>query len=282
MMIEMILNRYDEPRRFHDAVAPFLLRNEALNCVFLGVLGGLVAKPKRTSPYYLCAVHQAKRVAGAAFFTPPYFLGLSEMPGPAVDWGVRAALRWPDRRGGIFGPRATAFDALAMWGAHAPPRLEQRMDQRVYRAAKVTDPEPGPGEMRFAGPGDQALLEAWNHEFILECNLREELPRAAEEASSAIRNASRALWLVEGRPVAMAGFTGDTPSGIRIGWVYTPRDERKKGHASRLVTALTRELFQRGKRFCFLYTDLSNPISNRIYERIGYRPVGDFAYLRLG
>jgi uncharacterized protein len=30
-----------------------------------------------------------------------------------------------------------------------------------------------------------------------------------------------------------------------------------------------------GARFCFLYTDLSNPTSNAIYTRIGYRPVGD-------
>ena len=28
----------------------------------------------------------------------------------------------------------------------------------------------------------------------------------------------------------------------------------------------------RGRRFCFLYTDLANPTSNAIYERIGYRP----------
>ena len=29
----------------------------------------------------------------------------------------------------------------------------------------------------------------------------------------------------------------------------------------------------RGRRFCFLYTDLTNPTSNAIYTRIGYEPV---------
>jgi predicted GNAT family acetyltransferase len=29
-----------------------------------------------------------------------------------------------------------------------------------------------------------------------------------------------------------------------------------------------------GCRFCFLYTDLANPTSNAIYERIGYVRVG--------
>ena len=34
-------------------------------------------------------------------------------------------------------------------------------------------------------------------------------------------------------------------------------------------------LLDGGQQFCFLYTDLANPISNAIYERIGYKPVTD-------
>jgi len=30
-----------------------------------------------------------------------------------------------------------------------------------------------------------------------------------------------------------------------------------------------------GKEFCSLYTDLSNPVSNSIYQKIGYHPVED-------
>ena len=29
------------------------------------------------------------------------------------------------------------------------------------------------------------------------------------------------------------------------------------------------------KRFCCLYTNLANPTSNRIYQAIGYEPIGD-------
>jgi predicted GNAT family acetyltransferase len=34
-------------------------------------------------------------------------------------------------------------------------------------------------------------------------------------------------------------------------------------------------LLEQGYRSCFLYTDLSNPTSNAIYERIGYRRVAE-------
>ena len=95
------------------------------------------------------------------------------------------------------------------------------------------------------------------------------------------------LWEDGGEPVSLAGWGGPTPNGIRVGPVYTPPELRGRGYA----TALTAELSQRlldgrllegGRRFCFLYTDLANPTSNAIYERIGYRRVGESAEYRFG
>jgi hypothetical protein len=34
-------------------------------------------------------------------------------------------------------------------------------------------------------------------------------------------------------------------------------------------------MLDEGRRFCFLYTDLANPTSNKIYQAIGYKPVTD-------
>ena len=36
----------------------------------------------------------------------------------------------------------------------------------------------------------------------------------------------------------------------------------------------------RGRRWCFLFTDLANPTSNRIYQAIGYRPIRDIRIYR--
>ena len=38
---------------------------------------------------------------------------------------------------------------------------------------------------------------------------------------------------------------------------------------------LSQWLLGQGYRACFLYTDLSNPTSNHIYQAIGYEPVRD-------
>ena len=57
--------------------------------------------------------------------------------------------------------------------------------------------------------------------------------------------------------------------------MYTPPELRGRGYASACVAALSARELDEGRRFCFLYTDLSNPVSNAIYQRIGYTPVSD-------
>ena len=58
--------------------------------------------------------------------------------------------------------------------------------------------------------------------------------------------------------------------------MYTPPQLRKRGYATALVAALSRELIDAGRRRLFLTTDVANPTSNAIYARIGYRALSDF------
>jgi predicted GNAT family acetyltransferase len=73
----------------------------------------------------------------------------------------------------------------------------------------------------------------------------------------------------------MAAWSGETPNGRRVGYVYTPPAHRRHGYATALVAYLSERILEDGCRFCFLYTDLDNPVSNSIYQQIGYRPVCD-------
>jgi predicted GNAT family acetyltransferase len=68
---------------------------------------------------------------------------------------------------------------------------------------------------------------------------------------------------------------GETPHGIRIGPVYTPPQMRGRGYASNLTAAASQDQLDAGRRFRFLFTDLANPTSNKIYRQIGDEPVCD-------
>lgn len=61
-----------------------------------------------------------------------------------------------------------------------------------------------------------------------------------------------------------------------VNLVYTPPELRRRGYASACVAALSQLLLDAGWKFCCLFTDMSNPTSNHIYQQIGYTPVCDF------
>ncbi|MEO2005035.1 MAG: GNAT family N-acetyltransferase [Candidatus Poribacteria bacterium] len=57
---------------------------------------------------------------------------------------------------------------------------------------------------------------------------------------------------------------------------------RGRGYASALVAKLSQHMLDSGFSFCVLYTDLANPRSNAIYEKIGYTRGGAHIHLSCG
>ena len=134
--------------------------------------------------------------------------------------------------------------------------------------------------MRVIAETDLDLVTSWLAAFVSELDLAE--PRdPAEIARTRLAAGDLYVW-DDGGPVSMVGFGGKTPNGIRLNFVYTPEDKRRRGYATACVAALTQMLIDRGNRYCALYTDLANPTSNAIYQRIGYEPLCDAAEYELG
>jgi predicted GNAT family acetyltransferase len=64
--------------------------------------------------------------------------------------------------------------------------------------------------------------------------------------------------------------------------VYTPPDQRGRGFAAALVGQVSADARAAGARDCLLYTQLTNPVSNKIYQRLGYEPAGEILTYRFG
>jgi predicted GNAT family acetyltransferase len=78
----------------------------------------------------------------------------------------------------------------------------------------------------------------------------------------------------------MAWLSPPVAGVVRVSGVYTPPERRRRGYASGCVAAISQVALERGAAACVLYTDLDNPTSNTIYQRIGYRPVVESAIWR--
>ena len=159
-----------------------------------------------------------------------------------------------------------------------------RMAHGVYAAHVVLLPEGVPGRMREAEAADRELVVEWigafQDEVIHEDKPRLDLERVVERRLAS-PTSGIGLWEVGSQPVSLCGYGGVTPHGMRIGPVYTPPHLRGKGYASALTAHVTKRLLDDGRDYCFLFTDLSNPTSNKIYMDVGYEFVceaADYAF----
>jgi predicted GNAT family acetyltransferase len=260
---------------FLASASKLLLADEPRHNLILGLCATLAESPTTYPEFGLWTVDDASRCVAAALITPPHNLVLARPSSEAaLDFMARELHGKRAELPGVTGALPEAERFAAVWRELTGSRTRVRMRQAIYRITSPRAPANVPGAMRPATADDRALLTGWVRGF--ESEAFEEAPPGAPEEVVDSRLASAqagiALW-VDGEPVSMAGFSGPTPHGIRIGPVYTPPERRRRGYASALVAALSAKLLAEGRDYCFLYTDLANPTSNKIYTDVGYAHV---------
>lgn len=253
-----------------------LLTSEAENNLILGICGDLAGNPPAgDKQHWLLTIEQDQDVIGAAVMVPPRHLVVTRLSTAAttalVGFLVDDGLSIP----GIVGPSPDVAALADCWAQSANVRASPPMDQRIYACERVIPPQRQiSGRLRAAEPADRELLVAWSRDFHVAVHCADLVPECEQLVDRLVLR--RAIWIWDdGQPVSCAAYSRETRYGVAINHVYTPPDNRGRGYASACVAGLTTRLLDSGRRYCCLYTDLSNPTSNRIYQQIGYRPVCD-------
>ena len=282
-MAEVRISRPDDVEAFLDAAGDFLAAREAEHNLLFGICTAIRVTPELVidePPRFVVATDEAGHVRGASLRTPPSNQVLSEVDDPAAVDAMVDALR-DEPLPGVLGPKDAAARFVAGWSDATGQAADLAVAERIFRLDHVIPPPRSPaGTWRVAAPADRDLIADWVLAFMDEA-VPDDSPAGLDEMRAAVdrwiagRYRRVYLWEAAGRVVSMVGAGGETPHGIRIGPVYTPPGERGRGYARALTAAVSQDQLDRGRRFCFLFTDLSNPASNKIYQQIGYRPVRD-------
>jgi len=212
----------------------------------------------------------------ATFFrTPPYQLSVTSLTEAEAD-ALAARLRdLGHALPGVSADRATAEAFAGAWQRRSGATGTLRRSERLYRLGTLTVPEPAPpGRARVATEQDRVQLARWWREFS------EHIGEGAHRdgADDRIAYGGVTLWETpDGTPVSMAGVTPPIAGQVRVGPVYTPAHLRGHGYAGAATAEISRTALASGVDEVLLFTDLANPTSNGLYQRIGYRPVADFA-----
>ncbi|MBB5957359.1 GNAT superfamily N-acetyltransferase [Saccharothrix tamanrassetensis] len=225
----------------------------------------------------LLTVVENGEVVAAAVRTPPWALAVSGVPVEWVD-AVVEGLSDVDLPG-VNGPRESAEAFALAWTARHGGSAREATSLRLYRLGELVPPTDVPGRARVATEDDAELLVRWYMEFVDEStpyDSDEELANTFVRGSLAA-GSGHLLWLEGDRPVAWAGAGRPAAGMSRIGPVYTPEEHRRHGYGAAVTSACARWASDAGAEHVVLFTDLANPTSNSIYQRIGFRPVCDAA-----
>jgi uncharacterized protein len=275
----MQARRLSDATEFLAAATPLLLEDEARNNLILGIAGVLRDRPGYYPEFRLWLIEDGTEVVGAALQTPPYNLVLAQPTDDAAPAGLADAIAGEGvELPGVVGAPPEVDRFTDVWETRSDSTRRLRRSQRIYRLTAVRSPTRVTGSARVATAEDKHVLVTWITAFAEEALAGTPSPAADTErvvdGRLADANSGFLLWEDEG-PVSLAGWGGATPNGVRIGPVYTPPDRRSRGYGSAVTAAVSSDRLAEGKRFCFLYTDLANPTSNKIYMDIGYEPVCD-------
>jgi uncharacterized protein len=255
----------DQPAEVLDAARSFLGTRPVEHNLILTLLGARRARPE---PGRYWIVEHDHAVVGVVFQSPPEFTAtITPMSPGAVTAVVDAILEQGVRLPAVNGEAGTAAHFAGCWAERARCPVRPDRGQRIYQLETLTLPSPLDGELRRAGPDDRELLVTWMRRFEADTERGGTPPEEHVDA----RLAAHELWLWDtDRPVSMAAHRGPVAGIGRIGPVYTPPAERRHGYAAACVGTLSQLLTGRGCR-CVLYADLANPVSNAVYQRLGYR-----------
>jgi predicted GNAT family acetyltransferase len=217
-------------------------------------------------------------VRGAYFRTPPHRLCVTPLTVTRAD-SLAAHLEAVGRAvPGVGAEAGTAAAFAEAWRRRTGTTPVPHRRQRLYRLGTLTVPRPVPeGRARIAQEGDRELLARWFAEFSRDVGESEGM-RAESWADARLAHGGAVLWeSPDGTPVSLAGLTPQVAGQIRVAPVYTPAPLRGRGYAGAATVEVSRLAQERGADEVLLFTDLANPTSNGLYQRVGYRPVADFA-----
>ncbi len=280
------IKKYVDPVLFHSKVVAFLAKDEIENNLPLGVLASIIAGEYLETTPYMSLVESGGKPLLVMMCTPPHPVLFSYQETPPSQEHLQMVLvdlleTLKDNFTGITANKTMAAALMDAWEAMTGNKASLNMAMRIYKLDIVIPVRGVQGRLRSVNNDDRELLRDWYVRFLLEITGDEPNPaRVGKWVKRSLANSEKFLrglmiWEAAGIPVSMAGYSGPTPNGIRVGTVFTPEEHRTQGYASACTAGLCQYLLDQGFRFCFLFTDLLNPVSNHIYQKIGFEAVTD-------
>jgi hypothetical protein len=293
----MELRFYDDPGEFLELAGDHLAEQPVLSTVMSTVVSRILGQRQAgvawpaDVPCWFAAFVDNGQVVSTAMRTAPFGEYPAYLMPMSDDAAVLLARTLLDRDEPVLGANG-ALPAVQVFCEEMAIALgrtaEVERHTRLFELGELKEPAAVRGRLRQARLDEQSLVSSWYDAFMDDAD--EQAGRAAgssaheapepDEMQRRIETGQIFVWEVDGVPLHVTAATEPAYGVSRIGPVYTPKEHRGHGYASRAVYEVSKGIVETGTRAC-LFTDQANPTSNKIYEALGYERLVDMANLRV-
>jgi predicted GNAT family acetyltransferase len=270
----MSLRRFEDARAFLAASIPLLAGDQARIAWLRAWVEGRKHVAEERS-FMVTWVANGSTGVASQYGDAPLIVGDSA-PEATEAFADALASEHPELRG-VVGS-AEACEAFARrWQALTgrPHALRHRMRNHVLD--RLVLPAAVAGAVRVADGADREWLLAMHGAFAEEARVSWTPQSAQRTIDERLEAGLFRIWN-DAEDVAFAGFTYAGSEAARVAPVYTLPDFRRRGYGAALVGAICADFLASGHRV-FLVTDVTNPTSNQLYARLGFRPLDEFCEL---
>ena len=281
---------YTNVHEFYNDTFDVLMRHEAQNMILLGnIMIGHAGKDKTDwrdpIKWLMATISDGNGIRLIALMTPPHNIALYATDNIISSDVIRClvdGLKDHDIPG-VTTEKNLAECFAKEYATVKGLNFNTTMSQRIYELKAVNPNIKQFGCVRLLNEKDMHFFPYWAEAFnaaSIYGNTQMSIPQDANSYHYRLSTKKQYVLEDNGIPVSMAGYTKETQTAICVSFVYTPTYYRGNGYASSCVAQISQIALDKGFTKCVLYTDLLNPTSNSIYQKIGYTPICDSLMLK--
>lgn len=276
------LRSYATPQEYLDAALGFLSVREVENGLLIGLPGGFRDQnaPQPNCHFLTCSRDGVITAASVKTWAKAIVAG-SGHGEEELRLLADYYRRHDNNMQGVVGESVIAEAFAKIYHSGALTRRVM-ITHELTRIKTLTE---SAGSFEQATMTDIELLTDWYVRFNDEVHSLPRITRVETKKNLTVRIEAGNVFIWRddsGGIVSVAAVVRKTPNSCIIGIVYTPPELRGRGYASSVVSKLTEHILSSGFTKAGLFTEADNPISNSIYRKIGYEPIGEYMDVMFG
>jgi predicted GNAT family acetyltransferase len=270
----MKITPYTDISAFERDILPFLSPDRQtrwVNSLCVRLIDSI--KRGRRQEYILLAVmNDSGKPVLAALQTPPYPVAVSEGDRAAMPMVADYFIGNKLPVHGVNAEQNLAKSFADIWQQKIGQPVALKLELPFYVLENLIPPQKSPVcQLKKADQSDAGWITDWNVAFAIEAGLsaHEQKPNP-EKIQKNIELAKYYYVAVHDQPIALGGFTIGSDNDMHIGPVYTLPEHRGHGYASYMIADVVGRFLRSGGAYASLFADINNPVSNKIYQRLGF------------